>query len=135
MRNILLSVLALTSLHGLPILYGQHPNTALQQRLEKTYPITHATGDSTDILVPGVILVLKKDRLILTPINTPQKAGSSFKDGRIVPGLYAGLQNIPKRKFMTTEKVWVTDIEIKHDGVVFTFLSDVFDNVRYKRAP
>ena len=39
--------------------------------------------------------------------------------------------NIPQRKFVGGEKIWMADYQVKEDGVYFLFYSDPFDNVRY----
>ena len=39
--------------------------------------------------------------------------------------------NIPQRKFVTGEKIWLAEFQVKEDGVFFQFYSDPFDNVRY----
>jgi|SRR5579863_9379462 len=38
---------------------------------------------------------------------------------------------IAQRKFVTGEKFWVTDYAVNPDGVVFTFYSDPYNDVRY----
>jgi hypothetical protein len=39
--------------------------------------------------------------------------------------------NVPQRKFVSGEKVWITGALIKEDGVILQLYSDAYDNVRY----
>jgi hypothetical protein len=116
---------------------AQDSREAVQQRLTSIYKLTHTTGDETDILSAGTILVLKKDNLIMVPLANPTALPNTFKEGKISQNkLLNGFDHIPgvpkPRKFVATEKMWVTEIEVKNDAVVFDLLSDPFEDVRYK---
>ena len=117
--------------------HAQDSREAVQQRLPSLYKLTHTTGDETDILSAGTILVLKKDNLIMVPLANPTALPNTFKEGKISQNkLLNGFDHIPgvpkPRKFVATEKMWVTQIEVKNDAVVFDLLSDPFEDVRYK---
>jgi hypothetical protein len=69
---------------------------------------------------------------------------NTYKNGAISMGFGANMAwtmalstanqqpaNIPQRKFVSGEKFWVTQYEVKEDGVYFLFYSDPFDNIRY----
>ena len=117
--------------------YAQDSREAVQQRLTAVYKLTHTTGDETDILSAGTILVLKKDNLVMVPLANPTALPNTFKEDKISQNrLLNGFDHIPgvpkPRKFVATEKMWVTQIEVKNDAVVFDLLSDPFEDVRYK---
>jgi hypothetical protein len=116
---------------------AQDSREAVQQKLTSVYKLTHTNGDETDILSAGTILVLKKDNLVMVPLANPTALPNTFKEGRISQNkLLKGFDHIPgvpkPRKFVATEKMWVTQIEVKNDAVVFDLLSDPFEDVRYK---
>lgn len=110
---------------------AQDEKAELEQKLEARYPLTHPSGDYADILVPGVVLILKKDRLAMFNAGNAMVPGSTYKDGKIVAGFIASGNAQPKRVFMMTERMWLTGIDIKKDGVSFTLLSDPYGNMRY----
>jgi hypothetical protein len=108
--------------------------SAIQNPLESQYPLTKASADKSTIVTAGAILVLKKDNLVLytTAFHTPP--ANTYKDGRITQGLLGRLGKTDattSRTFVRGEKFWATQIEVRDDGVVFQFLSDPFDDVRY----
>jgi hypothetical protein len=112
--------------------------SAIQDALESQYSLTKASADKSTIVTTGAILVLKKDDLVMFTTSALSPPVNTYKDGRITQGLFGKLGKAATdgstRTFVRGEKFWVTKIEVKDDGVVFQFLSDPFDDVRYAAA-
>ncbi|MGC9944883.1 MAG: hypothetical protein ABSF64_00675 [Bryobacteraceae bacterium] len=108
----------------------------IQDRLEAKYTLTKASADKSDIVTAGAVLVLKKDNLVMVTTGIPNMVPNTYKDGRITQGLFGKLNRLPgvtgNRVFARDEKFWLEKVDIKNDGVVLEFLSDPFDDVRYK---
>ncbi|MGA8143940.1 MAG: hypothetical protein WB987_08645 [Candidatus Acidiferrales bacterium] len=142
-RSVLLALIVV--LAGVtPSLYGQDRKAEIQKRLASEFTRTKMTGDKSDIVTAGSVLVLHKDNLLMCSTEAVAPPTNTYKDGRISMGFGANMAwgmalgaasqqaaNIPQRKFVSGEKFWVTEYLVKDDGVVFQFYSDPFDNVRY----
>lgn len=125
---------------------GQNPKDSIQQKLVAEYALTQPTADYTDIVTAGAVLVLKKNNLVMTPASssTAKLYQDLYKNGQVNPpaiGRFDALRHsIPgqggtsNRTFVPGEKVWVTKIDVKDDGIVFDLLSDPYSDVRYKAA-
>lgn len=124
---------------------GLAQNADLQKQLETTFPLTKATADNSDVVTAGAVLVLQKDNLQMCKSNMPIPTGNFYKNGSINQGGFLSVLNKlgnasmgggndanTIRKFVAGEKFWVTRIQVDNDGVTFTFLSDPFQDVRYK---
>lgn len=135
------TLLATVCLTFCPLLYGQNSPDAIQQKLVSEYSLTQPTGDETDIATAGAVLTLKKGHILMTPVSSHNLFQNTYKNGQIgqnafgmvdrwrrsVPG-----QTSSTRTFVPGEKMWVTKIEVKEDGIVFDLFSDPFSDVRYK---
>ena len=125
---------------------------AIQQKLVAEYVLTQPTADQTDIVTPGSILKLKKGELVMAPVSNPNPYQNTYKNGQITqnalgklakwgtkwPGkgssLTSGAGGSNDRTFVAGEKMWVTKIDVKADGIVFDLFSDPFNDIRYKAA-
>jgi hypothetical protein len=127
---------------------------AIQKKLLSEYPLTQPTAANDDIVTAGAVLVLEKSNIMMAPVSSTNPYQNTYKNGKIsqnaigqslkavklwnrLPG--ATQQNTPDtRTFVTGEKIWVTGIEVKPDGVVFDLFTDAISNgtadVRYKAA-
>lgn len=127
---------------------GQSKN-AVEQKLIAEYALTQATADQTDIVTAGAILVLKKGNIMMAPVTGTNMYQNTYRDGKISQNALGkttsalnrfshlpGASGPPSstRTFVPGEKVWVTKIECKDDGVVFDLYTDAFADVRYKAA-
>jgi hypothetical protein len=142
-RSVLLALIVV--LAGVaPSLYGQDRKAEIQKRLASEFTRTKMTGDKSDIVTAGSVLVLHKDNLLMCSTEAVAPPTNTYKDGRISMGFGSNMSwgmalsaasqqaaNIPQRKFVAGEKFWVTEYLVKDDGVVFQFYSDPFDNIRY----
>jgi hypothetical protein len=112
--------------------------SALQDPLESQYPLTKASADKSTIVTAGAVLVLRKDGLVMFTTASLTPPANTYKDGRITQSLFGKLGKTASdgstRTFVKGEKFWVTKIEVKDDAIVFQFLSDPFDDVRYAAA-
>jgi hypothetical protein len=115
---------------------------AVRKALESKYAVTVITADKTDIVTAGSVLVLKKSNLAMAATTGSNLYQNKYQNGRIdqnalgksalwmkkFPGSTVGASD---RVFVTGEKIWVTGIEVKDKGVVFTLFTDAINDVRY----
>ncbi|HEX4136394.1 MAG TPA: hypothetical protein VHY84_17400 [Bryobacteraceae bacterium] len=111
---------------------------ALQARLEQEYPLTQPTGDNTDIVTPGAVISLKKNKLAMYA-SASFSNQNTYKGGPTISnGFFGSLCQTSHdgscRMFVRGEKFWVIEIAVKEDGVVFQFLSDPLPDERYHGA-
>jgi len=134
----------------MPFLASAQSKAALEKKLVSEYALTQATADQTDIVTAGAILVLKKGNIIMAPVSGTNFYQNTYKDGKISQNALGKVSNglnrfshLPgasapaapaTRTFVPGEKVWVTKIECKDDGVVFDLFTDAYAEVRYKAA-
>jgi hypothetical protein len=133
-------------------LQAQDTNSApaIQQKLIAEYPLTKASADKTDIVTAGAVLVLEKDNLLMYTTTTTMPPQNTYKNGKISHGVFdaakkckfcayvpgvssvaAAVPNVDMRTFVSGEKFWVTNIEAHDDGMVFSLLSDPYNDIRY----
>lgn len=130
---------------------GQDPKAAIQQKLESEYAVTQTTAAEDDIVTAGSILVLKKSNLMMTPTTSTNMYQNTYKDGKItqnslgkadgwlrkarrLPGMssMSSATSTDVRTYVTGEKMWLTKIDVKDDGVVLSLFTDAINDVRYK---
>lgn len=117
---------------------------AVEQKLTSQYALTKTTADKSDIVTAGAILVLKKDNLLMVDVTSTNVFQNTYKDGRIqqnalgkisrfhMPGLPAAPSNgAAQRTFVAGEKMWVTGIEVRQNGVQMVLYSDAINDIRY----
>jgi hypothetical protein len=135
---------------GMPFTAGAQNKSAIEKKLVSEYALTQATADQSDIVTAGAILVLKKGNIIMAPVSGTNFYQNTYKEGKISQNALGKLNNglnrfshLPgaqapsapaTRTFVPGEKVWVTKIECKDDGVVFDLYTDAYAEVRYKAA-
>lgn len=124
------------------------PKTTIQQKLQSEYTLTQPTAAEDDIVTAGAILVLKKGNVMMTPASGTNMYQNTYKDGKTsqnsigkadgwlrkasrLPGM-SGAGNANGRTYVPGEKMWVTKIDVKDDGVVFSLFTDAVNDVRYK---
>lgn len=110
---------------------------AIKHALDAKYSLTTTTADRMDIVTAGSLLVLKKSNLLTTEVTRPIVFANSYKNGKITQAkLIAfsmkgnGIEGT--RTFVSGEKVWLTDIEIKEKEVSFLLYSDAVNNTHYR---
>jgi len=110
---------------------------AIEAALEDKYPLTGATGDGSDIVTPGAVLILKKSGLVMSASGTIVNA-NTYKNGSITQGFFGSLAKSSRdgtsRTFVRGEKFWMIGIDVKDDGVTLKFLSDPLPELRYEGA-
>jgi hypothetical protein len=113
---------------------------ALQKHLISEYPLTQPTADLTDIVKSGAQVGLQKGPLVMVNITNPTNVcTNTYKNGKLnqsflckplkLPGADGTVQS---RTFVSGEKIWVTQILVKNDEVMFALLSDSFNDSRFK---
>jgi hypothetical protein len=123
--------------------------SAIEKKLVSEYALTQPTADQLDIVTAGAILVLKKGNIVMGPASQSTMYQSTYKDGKVTPNLAGKLNNFSKRlasmpgstaqapntrTFVPGEKMWVTKIECKDDGLMFELFTDAYAEVRYKAS-
>jgi hypothetical protein len=150
MRIFAISCSFITLLIGASGLAYAQDKAAIEQKLTGEYALTQPTADLTDIVTAGAILVLKKGNVMMAPISSTNFYQNTYKDGKIsqnaagkvtnalgrfsrLPG--ASAPSAPAtRTYVPGEKMWVTKIECKPDGVTFDLYTDAVADVRYKAS-
>jgi hypothetical protein len=111
--------------------------SAIQQRIESDYPLTQATGNKSDIVTAGAVMVLKKNSLVMHAGAILSNA-NTYKNGKLSAGFFGGLcKNSSEagcRSFVKGEKFWLTNVDVKEDSLVLQFLSDPLPDSRYSGA-
>lgn len=117
---------------------------AIQQKLEATYALTQPTGDLSEIVTAGAVLVLKRNEIVMNAVSVSNWYPNFYHDGKLGPNaLNRGLRSMGRWPGMTTaatstrtfvrgEKMWVTKIDVRDDGTTFSVFTDAYANVRYK---
>jgi hypothetical protein len=114
---------------------------SLQADLTKQFPITQVANDG-NVVTAGVVLVLQKDGFLTYGINAPLPALNTWKNGKISAGVgraitvgmtmkNQGATDLPMRKFVTGESLWVIGIAVQKDAMTFRLLSDPINGFRY----
>ena len=122
------------------------PKAELEQKLNAQFVLAQLTADKTDIVKPGSIFVLEKDGLLMCSTDTKVPPTRFYKDGSIALPLAGDMgwdislkyaqpgatsANVPKREAAAGEKLFVSRILVKNEGVIFQFYSERYENVRY----
>jgi hypothetical protein len=150
MRKIVISCSFITLLIGTSGLAYAQDKAAIEQKLTSEYALTQPTADLTDIVTAGSILVLKKGNIMMAPISSTNLFQNTYKDGKISQNAVGKVTNalgrfsrLPgaqapsapaTRTYVPGEKMWVTKIECKPDGVMFDLYTDAVADVRYKAS-
>src|SRR5580658_2364273 len=126
----------------------QAPKDALINQLQKQYPLTKLSADGKDVVTAGSVFTLKKDGLVLTPTDSSDVSGNSYKAGKImqsatgkanekakkvksvlghfpIPGASstASAPTNDTRTFVAGEKLNITKIVVKDGAAVFGLCS------------
>ena len=131
----------------------QGPRNTIPKKLESQYVVTRTTDDKTDIVTAGSVLTLQKDKLIMTPVIGGAPCSNIYADGNLTPNANCIMDRITAvrrfrggdqpsgtssttRTFVTGDKFWVTNIDVKDAGndslVALELFTDAIDGVRYK---
>ena len=143
--NILLMFLTALALPFCAV--GQTALGDIQTKLEAKFALTVPAAGWTDVTTAGAVLVLKKDNLMMIDAasGAPPFA-NAYKDGKFSQGSAIGnimrrpigLAPAPagpaKKPFLSGRKMWLTNIDVKKDGVTFELFTDAISNVRYRGA-
>jgi len=107
---------------------------AIEDKIQQAYPVTQFTGDKTDIVTTGAVLMLKKNGLVLYAGDALATA-NTYRAGKITQNLLGAFQRNTTdgtvRTFVKGEKFWITQIDAKDDGLFLQFISDPLPDNRY----
>ena len=143
-REVLVAVLCCGAVA--PAYAGKGWKDSLKHSLETTYPITKQSVLAGTITRPGVVLVVKKEGITADKGTDSRYSVTKVHDGAIAQeggAVGAIFTKKTSRAFKAGEKVFVTKIRVRKDGVMFLILSqeiyDVNDKgttkpMRYKGA-
>lgn len=131
----------------------QQARGAIQKKLESEYALTKTTDDKTDIVTAGSVLVLRKDKLMMTAASSSTMCSNVYRDGKLsqnagckanaMLGKFAAFGHgadkaAATRTFVSGEKFWVTKIDVKDAGkdsaVVMEFFSDAINDTRFRSS-
>ncbi len=132
--NVILAASAvLILIASCPTVSAQDQNASLVKSLELRYPLTQPSGDNTQIVSTGALLLLLKNSVDMAPVTGTIKVPvtNTYKDGKLSSGMIGRLLT-NKHTFVRGETMWVTNIAVKDDGVYFDVFSDPINDVRYK---
>lgn len=144
MRRISLATTLIALLAALSIQLNAQDKAAIEKRLASDYAVTKTTADRTDIVTPGAVLVLQKDNLMMVDVSSANLFQNTYKEGKITQnaiGRFAGrLNRLPgaqsttsnQRTYVAGEKMWLTKIDVRDDGVVLELYTDAVNDVRYR---
>ncbi|HEY9127512.1 MAG TPA: hypothetical protein VIM62_10320 [Acidobacteriaceae bacterium] len=122
------------------------PKEALKRKLAETIVLAKSDPSSGDITTAGSLIELRKDGLVLWSQQAGVTPNCQYKEGKFSMPFTARMQansdlnakgqgystlNVPQRKFVAGEKIWITESHVRDNGVFFTFVSDAYQDVRY----
>lgn len=131
-------------------LAAEDPKAAIQQKIQSEFAVTQATAAEDDIVTAGAILVVKKGNIMMSPTSSTNMFQNTYKDGKIsqnslgsankfwdharkLPGM-GGSAGTSSRTYVPGEKMWLTKIDVRDDGLVLNLLTDAISDVRYKAS-
>lgn len=144
MRRMLLATALVPFLAGMSMQLNAQDKAAIEKKLASQYALTHTTADRTDIVTAGAILVLQKDNLMMVDVSSANVYQNTYKEGKITQnalgrftrglGRLPGAQpaGAPERTYVAGEKMWLTKIDVKDDGVVLELYTDAINDIRYR---
>jgi hypothetical protein len=116
------------------------PQGAVKAAVVARYHLTQATADDTDVVTAGDVITFLKSGMILFTV-TGGKLGHtlSYHDGKFNLGGFSGFSTVmasgpnsaDRRTFVSGEKCWLIDVDVKPDGVYLLLLTDPINNIRY----
>jgi hypothetical protein len=131
------------------------PATLIKEKLVSQIKLSKGSAAHDDIVTPGDVVLLHKDGLMMCSSaaayveqnvykagvlsvnmqNRAKDAAKSYLKGKFFGGgasvTDAANNGCSTRKFVSGEKFWVTDIELKNNAIVVSTLSDPYNDVRY----
>jgi hypothetical protein len=126
---------------GILLLIAASRGASLQADLTRQFPVTQVANDGS-VVAAGVVLVLQKDSFVTYGINAPLPALNTWKNGKLSAGFgravtvgmamtNQGATDLPTRRFVSGESLWVIGIAVQKDAMTFRLLSDPINGIRY----
>ena len=112
---------------------------AVKSAVTAKYHVTQATADHSDLVTPGDVITFQKSGMLMFETTANIYHAVSYKQDKFVMGGFSALAMVSgtaergnrPRKFVSGEKCWLTDVEVKPDGLYLYFLSDPINGARY----
>jgi hypothetical protein len=144
MRRISLAATLLSLFAGMSMQLRAQDKASIEKKITAQYALTHTTADRTDIVTAGAVLVLQKDNLMMVDVSSANVFQNTYKDGKItqnalgrmvgrfnrLPGAQPTTAN--QRTYVAGEKMWLTKVDVREDGVVLELYTDAVNEVRYR---
>lgn len=138
-------------------LFGQvgDPATLIKEKLVSQIKLTKGAAAHDDIVTAGDVILLHKDGLIMCSSASSYTQQNTYKNGVLSPSLQgrakdaatsfikgklfggggsvkdAANNGCTTRKFVSGEKFWVTDVQLKNNMIAVSTLSDPYNDTRY----
>ena len=144
MRRISIAITLISAFAGMSMQLNAQDKAAIEKKLTDQYTLTKITADRTDIVTAGAILVLQKDNLMMVDVASANVYQNTYKEGKItqnalgrltrgfgrLPGAQQTTANL--RTYVAGEKMWLTKVDVKDDGVTLELYTDAVNDVRYR---
>lgn len=113
---------------------------AIRAAVLSRYHTTQATADYSDIVTAGDVVTLLKSGLVMyqTTDAMARTGNVSYHDGKLNEGGMTKFMKFgnssspnPSRTFVSGEKCWLLDVNMRPDGLYLTFMSDPISDIRY----
>jgi hypothetical protein len=134
-----LSLLLSVSLTANPAAHAQDTIGAVKAATLAKYHVTQATADHSDIVTAGDQITFLKSGMIMFPATSPVHT-LSWHDGKFTAGGFTAFAMVSgaaananqSRTFVSGEKCWLVDVNVKPDGLYLDLLTDPINDVRYR---
>ena len=114
------SLVLLAFLATAPVTIAQGTKLPIQQAIETKYTLSKSTADHKDIVVPGAVIDLLKDDLLMSSADQPAISSSTYKEGHFEAGglsrfnshlaMMSDATASNNRTFLRGEKVWLMQL-------------------------
>jgi hypothetical protein len=144
MRRAVFLTAVVALLASAPCARAQDHKGEIQQKLESEFVLTKLTADGTDIIKSGSIVVLHKDGFMMAPLDNEYPPTNTYANGVFSMGFASSVglghflkshgdvsSSVKQRRFLSDEKFFITAYKVGDDGVVLSFYSDPYQDIRY----
>jgi hypothetical protein len=116
------------------------PQGAVKAAVTAKYHLTQATADDTDVVTAGDVITFQKSGMIMFTVAGGRLGHTlSYHDGKFNLGGFSGFSTVmasgvnsaDRHTFVSGEKCWLIDVDVKPDGVYLVLLTDPINDIRY----
>lgn len=144
MRRAICLTTAVVLLAAGPLARCEDRKGEIEHKLEAEFTLTKLTADGTDIIKSGSIVVLHKDGFFMATLDNEYPPTNTYANGAFSMGFASSVglghfirshgdvaTSVKQRKFLSDEKFFITAYKVNDDGVVLSFYSDPYQDIRY----